>query len=33
MALLDFDVQPLMLGKDVVHGFGLTNATIDPCPY
>jgi hypothetical protein len=31
--MLDFNVQPLMLGKIVVDGLGLTNANIDPCPY
>ncbi len=31
--LLDFGVQPLMLGKAVVDGIGLTNVNLDPCPY
>jgi hypothetical protein len=31
--MLDSDVQPLMLGKIVVDGLGLTNANLDPCPY
>jgi len=31
--LLDFGVQPLMLGKVVIDGFGLTNVDFDPCPY
>jgi hypothetical protein len=31
--LLDFNVQPLMLGKAVVDGLGLTNVDFDPCPY
>jgi hypothetical protein len=31
--LLDFNVQPLMLGKTTVDGLGLTNADLDPCPY
>ncbi len=33
MVLLDFNVQPLMLGKVDVDGFGLTHADLDPCPY
>jgi hypothetical protein len=28
--LLDFNVQPLMLGKVVVDGLGLTNIDFDP---
>jgi hypothetical protein len=31
--LLDFGVQPLMLGKATVNGLGLTNVDLDPCPY
>jgi len=31
--LLDFGVQPLMLGKVVVDSFGLTDVNLDPCPY
>jgi hypothetical protein len=31
--LLDFGVQPLMLGKVVVDGLGLTNVNLDPCLY
>jgi hypothetical protein len=31
--LLDFDVQTLMLGKIILHGLGLTNVDLDPCPY
>jgi hypothetical protein len=31
--LLDFGVQPLMLGNVVVDGLGLTNDDFDPCPY
>jgi hypothetical protein len=31
--LLDYGVQPLMLGKVVVDGLGLTYVDIDPCPY
>jgi hypothetical protein len=31
--LLDFGVQPLMLGKVVVDGLGLTNVNLHPCPY
>jgi hypothetical protein len=31
--LLDFGVQPLMLGKTIVDGLGLTNANLDSCPY
>ncbi len=31
--MLDSNVQPLMLGKIVVDGLGLTNANLDPCPY
>jgi hypothetical protein len=31
--VLDFDVQPLMLGKVIVYGFGLIDANLDPCPY
>jgi hypothetical protein len=30
--LLDFNLQPLMLGK-VVIGLRLTNVDCDPCPY
>jgi hypothetical protein len=30
--LLD-GVQPLMLGKVVIDGLGLTNVDLDPCPY
>jgi hypothetical protein len=31
--LLDFGVQPLMLGKTTIDGFGLTNVNLGPCPY
>jgi hypothetical protein len=31
--LLDFGVQPLMLGKAIVNGLGLINVDLDPCPY
>jgi len=31
--LLDSGAQPLMLGKIIVDGFGLTNVDFDPCPY
>jgi len=31
--LLDFGVQPLMLGKIFVDGPGLIDANFDPCPY
>jgi len=31
--LLDFGVQPLMLGKATVNGLGLINVDLDPCPY
>jgi len=31
--LLDFSAQPLMLGKVVVHGLGLIDADLNPCPY
>jgi hypothetical protein len=31
--LLDSGTQPLMLGKFVVDGLGLTDADLDPCPY
>jgi hypothetical protein len=31
--LLDFGVQPLMLGKVVVDGLGLIDVDIDMCPY
>ncbi len=31
--LLDFDVQPFMLGKVIVNGLGLTDVDFDPCPY
>jgi len=33
MVLLDFHVQPLMLGKAIVDGLGLTNVNFNPCPY
>jgi hypothetical protein len=29
--LLDYGVQPLMLGKVVVDGLGLIDADLDPC--
>ncbi len=32
-ALLDFGVQPLMLGKAIVDGLGLIDVDLDPCPY
>ncbi len=31
--LLDSNVQPLMLGKTIVDGLGLTDVNLDPCPY
>jgi hypothetical protein len=31
--MLNFDNQPLMLGKVVVKGLGLTNENLKPCPY
>jgi hypothetical protein len=31
--LLNFGVQPLMLGKATVDGLGLIDADLDPCPY
>jgi hypothetical protein len=31
--LLDFDVQPLMLGQTIVDGFGFTDVDLEPCPY
>jgi hypothetical protein len=31
--LLDYNVQPLMLGKVVANGLGLTNGDLGPCPY
>ncbi len=31
--LLDSNVQPLMLGKTIVYGFGLIDVNLDPCPY
>jgi hypothetical protein len=31
--LLDSNVQPLMLGKIVINGLGLTDVNLDPCPY
>jgi len=33
MFLLDSSVQPLMLGKMAMKGFGLTNVDLKPCPY
>jgi hypothetical protein len=33
MVLLDFNVQPLMLGKTTINGLGLINVNLDPCPY
>jgi hypothetical protein len=31
--LLDSLVQPLMLGKTIIDGLGLTDVNLDPCPY
>jgi hypothetical protein len=31
--MLNFDNQPLMLGKVVVEGLGLTNENLKRCPY
>jgi hypothetical protein len=31
--LLDFGVQPLMLGKATIDGLRLTNANLDQFPY
>jgi len=31
--MLNFDNQPLMLGKVVMEGLGLTNENIKHCPY
>jgi hypothetical protein len=31
--VLDFNAQPLMLGKIIIDGFGLIDANLDPCPY
>jgi hypothetical protein len=31
--LLDFCVEPLMLGKTTIDGLGLTHANLHPCPY
>ncbi len=31
--LLDFSVQPLMLGKAIIDGFILIDVDLDPCPY
>jgi hypothetical protein len=33
VVLLDFNVQPLMLGKDIVDSPKMTNIDFDPCPY
>ncbi len=33
MVLLDFNVQPLMLGKVVVDNFGLNDANLNLCLY
>ncbi len=30
--LLDFSVQPLMLGKVAIDGLGLIDVDLDPCP-
>jgi hypothetical protein len=31
--VLDFDVGPFMLNKDVIDGLGLTYVNFDPCQY
>ncbi len=31
--LLDYNVQPLVLGKVVADGLGLTDGDLGPCPY
>ncbi len=31
--LLDYSARPLMLGKVIIDGLGLTDVDFDPCPY
>jgi hypothetical protein len=31
--LLDFNSQPLMLGKAIIEGFKVINVDLDPFPY